>query len=124
MKTQDNMENNISRLKKKYKEEVQPTLLEEFTIKNKQAIPKVKKVVLNIGVGEISKNNEYKQMLERDLAVITGQKPVVRLAKVSVANFGIRRGQPVGISVSLRGERMYHFLDRLYSIVLPRLRGF
>lgn len=118
------MENNVSRLKERYRKEILPILMEEFGIKNKHAVPKVKKVVINIGAGEISKNKEYKDMLLRDLAAITGQLPSVRLAKVSVANFGIREGQAVGVSVSLRGERMYHFLDKLFSITLPRLRDF
>lgn len=98
--------------------------MEEFGIKNKHAVPRLKKVVINTGAGEISKNKEYKDVLLRDLALISGQLPVVKQAKVSVANFGIRRGQPVGVSVSLRGERMYHFLDKLFSITLPRLRDF
>lgn len=113
-----------SRLKEKYEKEVLSILKEEFDIKNRSAIPKVEKVVLNMGAGEISKEKELKELLLRDLAIISGQIPSVRLAKVSVAAFGIRLGMPVGLSVTLRGERMYAFLDKLFSIVLPRLRDF
>ena len=113
-----------SRLKTKYNKEVVPELAKEFDIKNKMAVPKVEKVVVNMGAGEMIKNKELGQSLSRDLAAITGQKPSTRLAKVSIATFGLRRGMPVGLSVTLRGGRMYHFLDKLFSIVLPRLRDF
>lgn len=112
-----------SRLKEKY-EEVKKILSSEFSIKNPMALPRIEKVVVNMGVGELSKNKDLGESLSKDLALVTGQKPSIRLAKVSVASFGIRRGMPVGLAVSLRGERMYHFLDRLFSIVLPRLRDF
>lgn len=114
----------MSRLQDKYQKEVLPRLAEEFDIKNLSAAPEIKKVVLNIGAGEISKEKEFKEALSRDLAQITGQIPSVRLAKISVAAFGTRAGMPVGLSVTLRGERMYSFLDKLFSIVLPRLRDF
>lgn len=113
-----------SRLKEKYEKEIKPVLQKEFGIKNMAAIPQVDKVVLNMGIGEISKDKELKANLSRDLAVISGQVPSLRLAKVSVAAFGIRLGMPVGLSVTLRGEKMYSFLDKLFSIVLPRLRDF
>ena len=113
-----------SRLKTKYNKEVVPELAKEFDIKNKMAVPKVEKVVVNMGAGEMIKNKELGQSLSRDLAAITGQTPSTRLAKVSIATFGLRRGMPVGLSVTLRGGRMYHFLDKLFSIVLPRLRDF
>lgn len=113
-----------SRLKEKYKVEVAPKLAEEFAIKNPLAIPRVIKVVLNMGIGEISSEKALKESLLRDMAAISGQRPSVRLAKVSIATFGIRRGMPVGLSVTLRGTRMYYFLDKLISIVLPRLRDF
>lgn len=113
-----------SRLKDKYESEVAPTLMEEFGIKNPMAIPKIIKVVVNMGVGEMAKNKEIGPSLSRDLAMVTGQKPSTRLAKVSIATFGVRRGMPVGLSVTLRGARMYDFLDKLVSIVLPRLRDF
>ena len=116
--------NKHSRLKEKYQEEVLPTLQKEFDIKNVSAIPRVEKVVLNMGIGDISRDKELKVTLTRDLATISGQVPSVRLAKVSVAAFGIRLGMPVGLSTTLRGERMYAFLDKFFSIVLPRLRDF
>lgn len=113
-----------SRLKEKYKKEVAPSLKKEFGIKNTMATPKVEKVVINMGVGEMIKNKELGASLAKDLAVISGQTPSLRRAKVSIAAFGLRRGMPVGYSVTLRGVRMYHFLDKLFSIVLPRLRDF
>ncbi len=113
-----------SRLKTKYEKEIIPTLKEEFGIKNPMAVPKIIKVVVNMGVGEMTKSKEIGPSLSRDLAMITGQKPSTRLAKVSIATFGLRRGMPVGLSTTLRGVRMYDFLDKLFSIVLPRLRDF
>jgi len=112
------------RLKEKYQKEIKGILAEEFEIKNKMAIPKVLKVTVNMGIGEISKSKELKESLSRDLAAISGQKPSIRAAKVSIATFGIRAGMPVGLAVTLRGVRMYDFLDKLFSIVLPRLRDF
>lgn len=115
---------NVSRLKEKYEKEIAPQLLKEFSIKNKMAVPKVEKVVINMGAGEISRSKEIKEALLRDLATITGQVPKVTVAKVSIASFDIRAGMPVGLSVTLRGNRMYLFLDKIFSIVLPRLRDF
>ena len=112
------------RLRQKYQKEVAPKLATEFEIKNPQAIPAVKKVTVNMGIGEISKSKELKESLIKDLTQITGQKPSVRLAKVSIATFGLRRGMPVGLSVTLRGEKMWSFLDKFISVVLPRLRDF
>ena len=113
-----------SRLFEKYQKEVAPKLKEEFSIENKMAIPKIEKVVVNMGVGEMIKSKELGPALSKDLAAITGQKPSTRLAKVSIATFGLRLGMPVGLAVTLRGVRMYDFLDKLFSIVLPRLRDF
>lgn len=113
-----------SRLKEKYEKEVKPVLEKEFEIKNNSAIPRVEKIVLNMGIGDISRDKELKAMLSRDMATISGQIPSIRLARVSVAAFGIRIGMPVGLSTTLRGERMYSFLDKFFSIVLPRLRDF
>jgi large subunit ribosomal protein L5 len=113
-----------SQLFEKYKKEAAPKLAEEFGIKNKMAIPRVDKVVLNVGVGEIAKNKESLELAKKDLAEITGQLPSIRPAKVSVATFGIRIGMPVGLAVTLRGEQMYAFLQRLISITLPRFRDF
>lgn len=114
----------MMRLREKYIEEVVPTLSKEFGIENKMAVPKITKVVVNLGVGNVARNKETLEALISDLARITGQAPQIRQAKKSVASFGIRKGMPVGIRVTLRGERMYAFLDRLFSIVLPRLRDF
>ena len=113
-----------NRLKEKFEKEVKGTLAKEFDIKNTFAIPRVSKVVINMGVGTVAKNQQQMDALKRDLALITGQAPSIRNAKVSIASFSLRAGMPVGLSVTLRGERMYSFLDRLFSIALPRLRDF
>ena len=113
-----------SQLFEKYQKEAAPKLAEEFGIKNKMAIPRIDKVVLNVGVGEIAKNKESLELAKKDLAEITGQIPSIRPAKISVATFGIRIGMPVGLAVTLRGEHMYAFLQRLISITLPRFRDF
>ncbi len=113
-----------ARLKTTYQEDIANKLAEDFAIKNVNAIPKVTKVVVNMGVGDAIKNKELMENLKKDLATITGQQPSVREAKVSVASFSLRRGMPVGLKVTLRGERMYSFLDKLFTIVLPRLRDF
>jgi large subunit ribosomal protein L5 len=114
----------MSRLQEKYKGEVTNKLSESFGIKNHLAVPKIEKVVVNMGIGEASKNKEILKEAREDLAKLTGQLPSVRLARVSVASFGLRKGTPVGLKVTLRGKRMYDFLDKLFSIVLPRLRDF
>lgn len=112
------------RLQEKYEKEVRPTLKKEFEIKNELAIPSVTKVVVNMGVGEVAKNQNQMEALKRDLATITGQAPSIRNAKVSIASFSLRAGMPVGLSVTLRGDKMYSFMDRLFSVTLPRLRDF
>jgi len=114
----------MNRLQEKYQKEVAPKLKEEFGIDNVMAIPRLEKVVLNMGIGTVAKNKEQKAALTTDFAIIAGQEPSLRLAKVSIATFSLRRGMPVGLAVTLRSERMYSFLDRLFSIVLPRLRDF
>lgn len=98
--------------------------MEEFNIKNPMAVPRVEKVVVNIGAGEATKSREIMESWSRDLAIITGQKPSLRKAKVSVAAFGIRKGAPVGLKVTLRGERAFSFLEKLFAVVLPRLSDF
>jgi large subunit ribosomal protein L5 len=113
-----------TRLQEKFEKEAMPVLAKEFDIKNKLAVPKVEKVVVNMGVGEAAKNKQSMDSLKKDLSVITGQFPSTRNAKVSIASFSLRAGMPVGLSVTLRGEKMYSFLDRLFSVVLPRLRDF
>jgi large subunit ribosomal protein L5 len=112
------------RLQEKYEKEVRAKLTEEYGVKNSLALPVVSKVVINMGVGEVAKNQAQMDALKKDLSMIAGQAASIRNAKVSIASFSLRAGMPVGLSVTLRGARMYSFLDRLFSIVLPRLRDF
>ena len=114
----------MNRLKDKYQKEVVPTLQKEFGYKNVMAIPKVQKVVINMGLGEATQNTKLVDVGADELGRITGQKAVVRRATKSVAQFKLRQGMPVGAMVTLRGERMYEFLDSLISIALPRVRDF
>ncbi len=114
----------MNRLKEKYEKEIKAALGKEFEIKNPYALPKVEKVIVNMGVGEAAKNKEHVEQLKKDVSLITGQAPSIRHAKVSIASFSLRAGMPVGLAVTLRRERMYAFLDRLFSITLPRLRDF
>lgn len=118
------MQKNYSRLEEKYKKDVVKKLKEELGIKNSLAIPKITKIVINTGSSEIAKSKELMQAIKRDLATISGQQPAVQKAKVSIASFNLRRGMPVGLKVTLRGKRIYDFLDRLFSLALPRLRDF
>lgn len=113
-----------NRLKEKFEKEIRPIMAKEYDIKNFLSLPKIAKTVINMGVGEAAKNQGQMDALKRDLAAISGQAPSTRNAKVSIASFSLRAGMPVGLSVTLRGARMYSFLDRLFSIVLPRLRDF
>jgi large subunit ribosomal protein L5 len=115
---------NNMRLKERFAKEVTPVLTQEFGIKNKMAVPSLVKVVINCGIGKGMKDEQAKEQLIRDLTTIAGQKPSTRLAKVSISAFNLRMGMPVGLAVTLRGARMYDFLERLFSIVLPRLRDF
>ena len=114
----------MSRLKERYDKEVIPALKKEFGYTNVMAVPKIAKVVVNMGLGEATANAKIIDTGADELARITGQKPVTRRSKKSIAQFKVRKGQPVGTSVTLRGERMYDFLDRLLSIALPRVRDF
>jgi large subunit ribosomal protein L5 len=114
----------MSRLKEKYAKEVAPALKKEFGYKNVMAIPKVEKVVVNMGLGEATSNAKIADVGADELGKITGQKAVVRRATKSIAQFKLRQGMPVGAMVTLRGERMYEFLDRLITIALPRVRDF
>ena len=114
----------MSRLKERYVKEVVPVLKKEFGYKNVMAVPKIEKVVVNMGLGEATANAKIIEVGSDELARITGQKPVVRRAKKSIAAFKVRKGQPVATSVTLRGDRMYEFLDRLVTIALPRVRDF
>ena len=113
-----------SRLKEKYQQEVVPTLQKEFNYVNPMQVPTVHKVVVNIGMGEAIQNAKAMDAAVSDLAAITGQRPVITRAKRSVAAFKLREGMQVGCMVTLRGERMYYFLDKLMNVALPRLRDF
>jgi len=113
-----------ARLKERYQKEVAPAIAKEFGIKNPMAIPRVQKVVLNMGMGEAIANAKILDTAADELRSITGQKPVITKAKKSIASFKLRQGMPIGVMVTLRGERMYEFLDRLVSIALPRVRDF
>jgi large subunit ribosomal protein L5 len=113
-----------SRLKQKYLTEVRKKLADEFGIENPMAIPKVEKVVLNMGMGEAISNAKLLDAAVEELATITGQKPVITKAKKSIASFKLREGQSIGTMVTLRGDKMYEFLDRLINIALPRVRDF
>lgn len=114
----------MARLKDKYLNEVVPGLQEKFNYTNVMAIPKLDKVVVNIGLGEAVQNPKALDAAMQDLTLITGQKPIVTRAKKSIAGFKLREGMPVGVKVTLRGERMYEFVDRLLNVALPRVRDF
>ena len=114
----------MNRLREKYQKEVVPALKKEFGYTNTMAIPKVTKVVINMGLGEATSNAKIIDTAAEELGKISGQKAAVRRATKSIAQFKVRQGQPVGTMVTLRGERMYEFLDRLASIALPRVRDF
>ncbi len=112
------------RLQEKYKKEIVPVMKKEFNLKNDLAVPSLEKVVLNVGIGASIKDDKIRSTAEETLTRITGQKPVIRLAKKSIAAFKIRKGMPVGISVTLRKKRMYDFVDKLINVALPRVRDF
>jgi large subunit ribosomal protein L5 len=112
------------RLKEKYTKEIVPAMMKEFAYGNIMEVPKVEKVVLNVGLGEAIQNIKLLDAAQKELAMITGQKAVATKAKKSIATFKLRQGMPIGCKVTLRGEKMYEFLDRLISIALPRIRDF
>jgi len=114
----------MSRLKERYSNDVVPALKKEFGYANVMAIPKIKKVVVNMGLGEATQNAKIVDTGADEVMRITGQKPVVTRAKKSIAQFKVRKGQPIGTMVTLRGERMWDFLDRLIAVALPRVRDF
>ena len=114
----------MSRLKETYQSEIIPAMVKKFEYKNAMQCPKLEKVVVNIGVGEAKENVKILDSAMRDLEIITGQKAIVTKAKKSVANFKIREGMPIGCKVTLRGEKMYEFVDRLINLALPRVRDF
>lgn len=114
----------MPRIKDKYNNEVAPTLMEKFNYKNVMEIPKLEKVVINMGVGEAKDNSKTLEAAIEDLTMITGQRPVVTKAKKSISNFKIRAGMPIGAKVTLRGDKMYEFIDKVFNVALPRVRDF
>jgi large subunit ribosomal protein L5 len=114
----------MARLRDKYREDIVPTLMSEFGYRNVMQVPKLQKIVVNIGLGEAVQNAKAVDAAVGDLTQVTGQKPVVTRAKKSIAAFKLRAGMPIGAMVTLRGERMYEFLDRLVAVALPRVRDF
>jgi len=115
---------NVPRLKKKYQEQVVPELVKKFGYKNRMQAPRIEKIVVNIGLGEASQNIKLLDSTMKDLAMLTGQKPIMRRARKSIASFKLREGSPVGCKVTLRGPRMYEFYDRFVNVAVPRIRDF
>ena len=115
---------NMTRLLEKYNQQVVPHLIEKFGYKNKLSVPKITKVVVNMGVGRATENKKLIEESTKHLTVVAGQKPLITKAKKAIAGFKLRKGQAIGCKVTLRGKRMYEFLDRLISIALPRIRDF
>ena len=113
-----------ARLKEKYTKEIAPAIAKEFSIKNPMAVPHLEKIVINMGMGEAIANAKILDTAADEIRAVTGQKPVVTKAKKSIASFKLRQGMPIGVMVTLRGDRMYEFLDRLVSVALPRVRDF
>lgn len=114
----------MARLKEKYQAEVAPALMQKFGYKNVMQIPRLEKVVINIGLGEAIQNPKAIEAAVNDLTLIAGQKPIITRAKKSIAGFKLRENMPIGVKVTLRGDRMYHFLDKLLHVALPRVRDF
>ena len=114
----------MARLKDTYKQDVAPALMKKFGYKSVMQIPKLDKIVINVGCGEARENSKVVDAIINDLQIITGQKPVICRAKKSVANFKLREGMPIGVKVTLRGDRMYEFLERFFNLALPRVRDF
>lgn len=113
-----------ARLKEKYTQDIAPALMKKFNYRSPMQLPKIEKIVINMGVGEAAQNPKLLDGAVEDLTLIAGQKPVVTRAKKSIAGFKLREGMPIGCKVTLRGERMYHFLDKLINVALPRVRDF
>ena len=114
----------MSVLKETYKSEIAPALMKKFGYKSVMQIPKLDKIVINVGCGEARENSKVVDAIINDLQIITGQKPVICREKKSVANFKLREGMPIGVKVTLRGDRMYEFLERFFNLALPRVRDF
>ena len=115
---------NVPRLKERYRTEVIPTLMKEFGYENVMQVPRLKKVVINVGAGEALQNAKALDAISQDLMIITGQKPIITRARRSIAGFKLREGNPIGVKVTLRGNRMFEFMDRLMNIALARQRDF
>ncbi|GAC41086.1 50S ribosomal protein L5 [Paenibacillus popilliae] len=113
-----------ARLKERYLNEITPALMQKFNYTSVMQVPKVEKVVINMGMGEAVQNSKVLDSAVADLQLLAGQKPVITRAKKSIAGFKLREGMPIGVKVTLRGERMYHFLDKLFNVTLPRVRDF
>ena len=113
-----------SRLQEKYMKEVAPALMEKFNYKNVMEIPKIDKIVINMGIGDAKENPKWLEIAVEEMEIIAGQKPVITKAKKSVANFKLREGMPIGAKVTLRKDKMYYFMDKLVSVTLPRVRDF
>jgi large subunit ribosomal protein L5 len=114
----------IPRLLEKYRKEIVPKMVETFKLKNKMAVPRLEKIVVNMGVGEALQDVKILDKAAEEMGVITGQKPIIRRAKIAISNFKIKEGNPIGCKVTLRKQKMYEFLDRLVSVALPRIRDF
>lgn len=114
----------MSSLLQKYRKEIIPLMMKQFSYKNTMGVPKIEKVVINVGMGKATQDVKLLDAAAKEIAVITGQKPVITRAKKSIAGFKLREGMPVGCAVTLRGNRMYEFLDRLMNVALPRIRDF
>lgn len=114
----------MARLKERYLKEVTPALMQKFQYSTVMQVPKIEKVVINMGVGDAVQNSKVLDSAVNDMQLISGQKPVITKAKKSIAGFKLRENMPIGVKVTLRGERMYHFLDKLFNITLPRVRDF
>lgn len=114
----------MSRLKEKYQSEISPALMGKFNYKSVMQVPKIEKIVINMGVGDAVANSKALDVAVEELTLLSGQKPVVTRAKKSIAGFRLREGMPIGAKVTLRGERMYQFLDKLVTVSLPRVRDF
>ncbi|HHX96968.1 MAG TPA: 50S ribosomal protein L5 [Clostridia bacterium] len=114
----------MPRLKEKYQKEVIPAMMEKFGYRNRMEVPNLEKIVINMGVGEATQNSKVLDGAVADLTAIAGQRPVITRAKKSIAAFKVREGMPVGVKVTLRGKRMYEFADKLFNVVLPRVRDF
>jgi large subunit ribosomal protein L5 len=114
----------VPRLKERYQKEIVPALMKEFNYRNVMAVPRLRKIVVNMGLGEAIQNAKLLDSATQELGRITGQKPVITRARKSIANFKLRKNMPIGAMVTLRGDRMYEFIDRLMNVALPRVRDF